>query len=301
MPRVNRFNLISALKKRSAFTLVELMVVVAVIGILAGIAVFNIPGIQKSARDSQRLSDLRQLQTVLERVKAAEEKYPLSNDSFEITDHPWGSLWDEFSYRVPKDPLPSQKYVYVSDGQSYQLYAKFENPQSAQAFACASVCGPDGAYNGGVAGGASSALISWETTPGSGGSGGGGGGSGAGGTSGGPAPEPLAQGKQSFTVEGSGNPAVVSGDIDPLDPMVGANQTFSVRVRDTDPVTSVTVSFQTDNGLRTFPLSLSSGTELDGIWTESWIVTDTHNTTYKFTVRMADAAGRSDQLTITLR
>lgn len=302
MPRVKSFKLIPLLKKKSAFTLVELMVVVAVIGILSGIAVFNIPSIQKSARDSQRLSDLRQAQTILERVKAQVESYPLSNESYEIADHSWGSLWEEYNYRVPKDPLPSQKYVYVSDGQSYQLYAKFENPQSAQAFACASVCGPDGTYNGGVAGGVSSALISWETTPGSGAGGGGvgGGGTGTGGTGGTPS-EPLAQGKQSFTVEGSGNPAVVSGDIDPLDPMVGANQSFSVRVRDTDPVTSVSVSFQTDNGLRSFPLSLTSGTELDGNWTESWVVTDTHNTTYKFTVRMTDAAGRTDQLTISLR
>lgn len=304
MPRVNSLKLISAFKKRSAFTLVELMVVVAVIGILAGIAVFNIPGIQKSARDSQRLSDLRQMQTILERVKASDEAYPLSNESYEVKDHAWGSLWSEFSYRVPKDPLPSQKYVYVSDGQSYQLYAKFENPSSAQAFACASVCGPDGTYNGGVAGGASSALISWSATPGTGGTGTGGsgsGGSGAGGSSGGPAPEPLAQGKQSFTVDGGGNPAVVSGDIDPLDPMVGANQTFTVRVRDTDPVTSVSVSFQTDNGLRSFPLNLSSGTDLDGNWKETWVVTDTHNVTYKFTIRMTDSAGRTDQMTISLR
>lgn len=302
MPRVNSLKLISTLKKRTAFTLVELMVVVAVIGVLASIAVFNIPGIQKSARDSQRLSDLRQLQTILERVKASEEIYPLSNESYEVKDHAWGSLWNEYNYRVPKDPLPSQKYVYVSDGQSYQLYAKFENPSAAQAFACASVCGPDGTYNGGVAGGASSTLISWATTPGSGGSGtGGSGGSGTGGSVGGPTPEPLAQGKQSFTVDGGGNPAVVSGDIDPLDPMVGANQTFSVRVRDTDPVTSVSVSFQTDNGVRTFPLNLSSGTDLDGNWTETWVVTDTHNVTYKFTIRMTDSAGRTDQMTISLR
>lgn len=301
MPRVNSFKPISVLKKRSAFTLVELMVVVAVIGILAGIAVFNIPGIQKSARDSQRLSDLRQLQTILERVKVAEEAYPLSNESYEVKDRAWGSLWNEYSYRVPKDPLPSQKYVYVSDGLSYQLYAKFENPSSAQAFACAAICGPDGAYNGGVAGGVSSALISWETAPGSGGAGTGiGGGSGTTTTPAKPV-YPIAQGEQTYTVDGSGKPQLVSVFIDPHDPLVGATQTVRATLRDSSPITSVTAAVQTDNGLRTFPLDKTSGTDLDGVWSSSWVTADTHNQKYVITIRATDVSGSSDKYDITIR
>lgn len=304
MPRVNSLKLISTLKKRTAFTLVELMVVIAVIGILGGIAVFNIPGIQKSARDSQRLSDLRQLQTILERVKVAEEAYPLSNESYEVKDHTWGSLWDEYSYRVPKDPLPAQKYVYVSDGQSYQLYAKFENPSAAQAFACSSVCGPDGTYNGGVAGGASSALISWETTPGgSGGTGTGTGTGGGGGTTTTPLKPvyPIAQGEQTYTVDGSGKPQLVSVLIDPHDPIVGAMQTVRATLRDSSPITSVTAVIKSDNGLRTFPLDRISGTDLDGVWASSWVTADTHNQDYVITIRATDASGSSDKYDITIR
>lgn len=302
MPRVNSLKLISILKKRTAFTLVELMVVVAVIGVLASIAVFNIPGIQKSARDSQRLSDLRQLQTILERVKASEEIYPLSNESYEVKDHAWGSLWNEYNYRVPKDPLPSQKYVYVSDGQSYQLYAKFENPSAAQAFACASVCGPDGTYNGGVAGGASSTLISWETSPGPDGTGTSTGGVGGGnGSSSGEPVYPIAQGEQSYAVDGAGKPQLVSVFIDPHDPLVGATQTVRATLKNSSPVTSVTAAIQTDNGLRTFPLERTSGADTDGVWSSSWITADTHNQTYVITIRATDAAGSSDKYDITIR
>lgn len=302
MPRLSRLKLVSALKKRSAFTLVELMVAIAVIGILAGIAVVNIPNIQKSARDSQRLADLRQMQTILERVKASEEAYPLSNESYEVKDHPWGSLWNEFNYRVPKDPLPAQKYVYVSDGQSYQIYAKFENPSSAQAFACASVCGPDGTYNGGVAGGVSSALISWESSPGSGGGGGGSSGSGSGGsTSAEKEYFPLTPGRSDFTVSGGTPPFLIAGYIDPLDAVVGVTQTVGMQMRDSSPVTSVTAVVQTDNGLRSFPLALNSGTDLEGEWSGSWVVADTHNRSYMVTIRATNAAGQSSKADITMR
>lgn len=45
----------------------ELIIVVAIIGMLAGFGMVTYPGIQKSARDAQRQSDLKQYQTALER------------------------------------------------------------------------------------------------------------------------------------------------------------------------------------------------------------------------------------------
>ncbi len=52
--------------KISGFSYIELLIVVAIIGMLAGFGMITYPGIQKSARDAQRESDLKQYQTALE-------------------------------------------------------------------------------------------------------------------------------------------------------------------------------------------------------------------------------------------
>lgn len=48
------------------FSYLEMIIVIAIIGILAGFGVSKYPGVQKTARDSQRKSDLKQYQTSLE-------------------------------------------------------------------------------------------------------------------------------------------------------------------------------------------------------------------------------------------
>lgn len=55
------------MKKNSlAFTLVELLVVISVIGVLASIVLVSFTGSQKQARDTQRKSDIKQYQLALE-------------------------------------------------------------------------------------------------------------------------------------------------------------------------------------------------------------------------------------------
>lgn len=49
-----------------AFTLIEMLVVISLIGILAAIALVSFGGAQKQARDTTRKSDLKQYQTSLE-------------------------------------------------------------------------------------------------------------------------------------------------------------------------------------------------------------------------------------------
>jgi len=49
-----------------AFTLIEMLVVISLIGILAALALASFGGAQKQARDATRKSDLKQYQTALE-------------------------------------------------------------------------------------------------------------------------------------------------------------------------------------------------------------------------------------------
>ena len=54
------------MKKQKGFTLVELLVVIAIIGLLSTIAFISLNRARAKARDSKRISDVRQLQSALE-------------------------------------------------------------------------------------------------------------------------------------------------------------------------------------------------------------------------------------------
>jgi prepilin-type N-terminal cleavage/methylation domain-containing protein len=51
---------------KKGFTLVELLVVIALIGLLSSIALISFTGVQKQSRDVQRKSDIKQYQLALE-------------------------------------------------------------------------------------------------------------------------------------------------------------------------------------------------------------------------------------------
>jgi len=54
------------MNRENGFTLLELIIVMAIISMLAGFGISKFPGLQKSSRDTQRKSDLKQYQTALE-------------------------------------------------------------------------------------------------------------------------------------------------------------------------------------------------------------------------------------------
>lgn len=60
----------------SAFTLVELMVVVAVIGVIAGIVLAAAGGVQKKAARDQAKAEIKTLSIALERYRADKGEYP---------------------------------------------------------------------------------------------------------------------------------------------------------------------------------------------------------------------------------
>lgn len=70
----------NSLKKvtQKGFTIVELLIVIVVIGILAGLVVTTYNGIQQNARNKERVTDLKALQGQLEAYYATKAKYPTS-------------------------------------------------------------------------------------------------------------------------------------------------------------------------------------------------------------------------------
>lgn len=124
--------------KIKGFTLVELLVVITLVGVLAGVLLVSLQGIRTSARDAQRKSDLETIKSALEMYKSSCGKYPAS-----ITQG--GSLVssgspDEkctagitFLTTVPKDPIASKSYSYslpsTTTRTSYALDAMTESGQ----------------------------------------------------------------------------------------------------------------------------------------------------------------------------
>lgn len=66
------------MNKRSGFTLIEMLVVIAIIGLLASIVVVGLGGSRAKARDAKRISDLHSIQTALERDYSSTSGYPLA-------------------------------------------------------------------------------------------------------------------------------------------------------------------------------------------------------------------------------
>ncbi|MDP2684011.1 MAG: prepilin-type N-terminal cleavage/methylation domain-containing protein [bacterium] len=63
---------------KKGFTLIELLVVIAIIGLLSTLAVVALSSAREKARDSKRLSDLKQIQTALELYYTDNSAYPVS-------------------------------------------------------------------------------------------------------------------------------------------------------------------------------------------------------------------------------
>lgn len=135
-------------KTRNGFTLVELLVVMAILGILGIITLTNFSLSQKKGRDMQRKADLRQISTALEAYYTDHGAYPLSGtvvaDAGKIMSCTcgasvacnWGGTSDRefcdenntvYMKEIPDDTISPQHYCYWSDSKSYKLYANFEN------------------------------------------------------------------------------------------------------------------------------------------------------------------------------
>ena len=117
---------------KKGFTLIELLVVIAIIGLLATIAVVSLNSSRARARDSKRVSDIRQIQTALELYHQEHQSYPEGDGlAHEVLDSVSPGGIEEYIIPIPEAPTPADgncdtennTYYYeeTEDGKSYQL------------------------------------------------------------------------------------------------------------------------------------------------------------------------------------
>jgi len=127
--------------KKSAFTLVELIVVITILAILWTIAFISLQWYSRDARDATRTSDLWNIKTSLELFSLKTWKYP-SPDSFSTitysgwTENVWYQwvVWDKVTTNLkslndkPLDPLTNDPYTYsvTNSYKEYEVLALYE-------------------------------------------------------------------------------------------------------------------------------------------------------------------------------
>ena len=125
---------------KKGFTLIEILIVVAIIAILASVVLIGLGPTQRIGRDSRRLADLRQVQNALELYFNKCGYYPGEVQSGSACGLRGGSPanWDALNTalrgstigvvgNIPNDPSSGRTYTYGSDGVSYVLGAQLED------------------------------------------------------------------------------------------------------------------------------------------------------------------------------
>ncbi len=120
---------------KRGFTLIELLVVIAIIGLLSTLSVVALGSAREKARDSKRLSDIKQVQTALELYYTDNGSYPtgtaltLGSDASACLNAASGftatACTDAYMGLVPADPGDGT-YVYNSDGTTYTIVTSLE-------------------------------------------------------------------------------------------------------------------------------------------------------------------------------
>ncbi|TSC81951.1 MAG: putative General secretion pathway protein GspG [Parcubacteria group bacterium Gr01-1014_20] len=130
---------------KKGFTLIEILIVVAIIGILASVVLVGLGPLQRQGRDARRISDIKQIQTGLELYYTKCGYYPgaaqatpacgaraagLVTLPVTIAAADLGGIIIGSALGVsnmPEDPNASREYQYQSDGTVYVLRAQLDD------------------------------------------------------------------------------------------------------------------------------------------------------------------------------
>lgn len=153
-------------KSQSGFSLIELLVAIAIIGLIVGMALPNLLGVRQRARDSQRKSESQQLKTALQLYFNDYKRYPegsVDGDAINgcgadgasacpcvTADFAAGGMGCDTVYMsaFPHEFGTNMRYFDVNSGAGYCILATLENISdsdiSVSQQRCQNICGSMG-------------------------------------------------------------------------------------------------------------------------------------------------------------
>lgn len=117
-------------RKKTGFTLIELMVVIVIIGILATLGLLTFRNALAKSRDSKRTGDMKDLSTTLEQLKAVDGSY--TADAAGATCNFGGMVGD---LEEPTDPGDLAYTCYTSTTE-FCLSAELEGANNGNCTGC---------------------------------------------------------------------------------------------------------------------------------------------------------------------
>ncbi len=124
------------MNSKKGFTLIEILIVIAIMGFLSSIVLVGMSGFRAKGRDAKRIAEMREVQNALELYFSAYGRYP--------TDTDWASLSTTILdagigvNKMPVDPINKDPYIYQyapavgNSPSSYILGAVLEDPKNSQ-------------------------------------------------------------------------------------------------------------------------------------------------------------------------
>ncbi|MDO8579741.1 MAG: prepilin-type N-terminal cleavage/methylation domain-containing protein [bacterium] len=123
---------------KKGFTLIELVIVLAIIGIFTAIVFGSITTSRSKARDNSRIADMKTIQLALALYYDVNQIYPVD---FRTLD----DVGQKYLPSIPKDPQTQQDYVYNLSGDKYCLGVTLEDSNAIPNDNVAS-CGSEANY-----------------------------------------------------------------------------------------------------------------------------------------------------------
>ncbi|TWT98397.1 type II secretion system major pseudopilin GspG [Stieleria varia] len=107
-------------KRRRGFSLVELIVVMVILGMLAGLVAIRTRGYLVTSRQNAVKSEFATIMKALETFRIDQGRYPTEDEGLEILVQPTDTWPDGFLSKVPKDPWKND-YIYLVQDNRFEV------------------------------------------------------------------------------------------------------------------------------------------------------------------------------------
>jgi len=125
-------------KSRRGFTFLEIMVVVLILGILAGLIIPRFVSRAEDAKKTKAAVQMRELMKALELYKLDNGVYPSTEQGLQAlvekpTGDPEAKKWKQYLDKVPQDPWRND-YIYICPGLNHTKNPDEDNPESSNLY-----------------------------------------------------------------------------------------------------------------------------------------------------------------------